>query len=91
LLKELQNKADRSARFKTVIALILNGNTYCFEGICEGEIALKPCGNHGFGYDPLFIPNGYDMTFAEMDLEEKNKISHRGRAFSKLLNFLKEL
>ncbi|WP_228851180.1 non-canonical purine NTP diphosphatase [Aegicerativicinus sediminis] len=88
LLNQLSENALRSARFKTVIALIINGNTYFYEGVCEGHIAETPRGTNGFGYDPIFIPLGYNITFAEMDLDEKNKISHRGKAIQKLVRFL---
>ena len=88
LLKELSSKKIRTARFKTVIALIIDGETNYFEGVCEGTIAESPRGNNGFGYDPIFIPQGYNLTFAEMSLREKNKISHRGKAIQKLVEFL---
>ncbi len=87
-LKEINN---RNARFKTVITLVIDGREKTFEGIVEGEIAKEKRGKAGFGYDPVFIPNGYNITFAEMNLEEKNKISHRGKAVEKLVNFLKLL
>lgn len=90
LLQELKDQSNRKARFKTVIALILNGKEYSFEGICRGEILKKRLGEKGFGYDPVFMPEGYSKTFAEMELEEKSKISHRGRATQKLVEFLKE-
>ena len=90
LLHELKDESNRKARFKTVIALILNGKEYSFEGICEGEILKKRLGEKGFGYDPVFMPEGYSKTFAEMELEEKSKISHRGRATQKLVGFLKK-
>lgn len=89
LLSNLKGKDNRKARFRTVIALILNGNEYLFEGICEGEILLEKTGNEGFGYDPIFKPKGYDKSFAQMDLVDKNKISHRGIAVKKLIEFLK--
>lgn len=88
LLQELQQKENRKARFKTVIALNLNGVEKTFTGICEGRIALQPSGNKGFGYDPIFIPEGFSMSFAEMDLSEKSEISHRGKAFRKLISYL---
>lgn len=84
LMTELHDKPDRKARFKTVIALISKGQTYTFEGICEGRIAASESGSSGFGYDPVFIPDGYSITFAEMDKETKNAISHRGKAIMKL-------
>ncbi|MDR2938250.1 MAG: non-canonical purine NTP diphosphatase, partial [Prevotellaceae bacterium] len=80
LLHELRNVENRSARFRTVIALILDGKEYIFEGEVQGEILFEKSGSAGFGYDPIFRPKGYDITFAEMDLDEKNKISHRGKA-----------
>ena len=89
LLKNLSHLSNRSARFRTVIALILNGATYLFEGVCEGKIAPAETGSKGFGYDPLFIPTGFSTTFAEMDPISKNEISHRGKAFRKMEAFLK--
>lgn len=89
LLAELESKANRNARFKTVIALILNGKEYLFEGIINGRIATEKKGEKGFGYDPIFIPNGYEKTFAEMTSAEKNNISHRAIAVQKLADFLK--
>ncbi|MBO5813580.1 MAG: non-canonical purine NTP diphosphatase [Alistipes sp.] len=89
LLKNLEGVANRKARFRTVISLILDGEEHLFEGIVEGYIAESEAGCGGFGYDPLFIPEGYDCTFAEMSAEEKNAISHRGRAVQKLVEFLK--
>ena len=91
LLKNLEGKADRRARFRTVIALILDGCEYRFEGIVEGRIAGQPSGAEGFGYDPLFIPEGFSKTFAEMTAAEKNEISHRGRAVRRLADFLTNL
>jgi XTP/dITP diphosphohydrolase len=79
---------NRNARFRTVIALILNGKEYLFEGIVNGRIIMEKRGNAGFGYDPVFIPEGMTKTFAEMSLDEKNRISHRARAFEKLKGFL---
>jgi len=87
LLDELNNVSDRKAQFQTVIALNLNGKQYFFEGICKGEILNKKSGASGFGYDPIFKPKGFDVSFAEMTLEEKGKISHRGKAVSRLVNF----
>lgn len=89
LLQELKEQPNRRARFKTVIALILNGQEYSFEGICQGQILKKRVGEKGFGYDPVFQPEGYSKTFAEMDLAEKSSISHRGRATQELVEFLK--
>lgn len=88
LLLELEGKSDREARFRTVISLILEGVECQFEGIVEGEITLKSSGGMGFGYDPVFRPKGYDQTFAEMDLEFKNRISHRAKAVQLLIEFL---
>ncbi len=79
---------NRNARFRTVIALILNGKEYLFEGIVNGRIIKRKRGKAGFGYDPIFVPEGMKKTFAEMTLDEKNKISHRARAFDKLKEFL---
>jgi XTP/dITP diphosphohydrolase len=90
LLKNLSGKLDRSARFRTVISLILNGQEYLFEGIVNGRIIEDRRGCDGFGYDPIFVPDGCDRTFAEMSMEEKNQISHRGRAVAKLVEFLKQ-
>lgn len=90
LLSELKDKNDRSARFKTVISLNINVETHLFEGIVEGEITNKKLGDKGFGYDPIFLPKGYDKTFAELPLKTKNQISHRGKAIQKLLLFLRE-
>ncbi len=88
LLQNLTNKSDRSARFKTSIALNLNGETHFFEGIVEGDIIQQKKGDQGFGYDPIFKPKGFDQTFAELPLEIKNNISHRGKAFTKLIAYL---
>jgi len=90
LLKELEIFENRNARFRTVICLITESGKYFFEGIVEGSIEIEPKGSGGFGYDPIFTPLGYQKTFAEMTLEEKAKISHRGLAFEKLIGFLKE-
>lgn len=88
LLKNLAGCQNRKARFRTVIALILDGKEHLFEGRVEGTIATEPHGEGGFGYDPLFIPKGSQLTFAEMSPEAKNGISHRGRAVAKLVAFL---
>ncbi len=88
LLRELEGKDDRSARFRTVISLIRNGVEQRVEGIVEGTIATSLSGSEGFGYDPLFIPEGHNITFAEMSAEEKNAISHRGRAVAALVKIL---
>ena len=90
LLRELDGKTDRSARFRTVIALIQNGKEYLFEGVIEGEIIREERGTAGFGYDALFIPKGYTKTFAEMEMGEKNTISHRAEAVNRLKQFLDE-
>ena len=82
---------DRSARFRTVIALILDGQEYLFEGVCPGHIIDFPRGSGGFGYDPVFIPDGSDQTFAEMSLEGKNVFSHRRKAMDQLIQFLKKI
>jgi len=88
LLREMNGADDRSARFRTVIALILDGTEYLFEGTVDGEITRERRGNGGFGYDPVFLASGYDRTFAEIPLSEKNKISHRAKAMRQLLDFL---
>lgn len=88
VLDQLKGKANRKARFRTVIALIVDGKEYEFEGICEGEITEDKRGEEGFGYDPIFQPKGYEQTFAQMEMNEKNKISHRGIAVKKLIDFL---
>jgi len=88
LLDNLEGKPDRFAQFKTVIALQLNDQLYTFIGICKGSIISEKRGEKGFGYDPIFIPKGYTETFAEMDLEIKNKIGHRGKAVRQLIHFL---
>jgi len=90
LLDNLSDKTNRKAQFKTVICLNLNGNQHLFEGIIKGEIIHEKRGSAGFGYDPIFIPNGYSNTFAEMSMSEKSKISHRGLAVEKLVAFLKQ-
>lgn len=90
VLDKLATKQDRKARFRTVITLILDGNTHEFEGILSGEILQVPVGEKGFGYDPIFRPEGSDKTLAQMGMEEKNSISHRGKAFKKLSKFLAE-
>ncbi len=88
LLRNLEGVADRRARFRTVVALLLNGKEYRFEGVVEGRIIDHAIGREGFGYDPLFIPDGFSKTFAEMTADEKNAVSHRGRAIRKLAAFL---
>lgn len=89
LLKNLEGKENRAARFKAVISLVLNGKEHLFEGTVEGTIRHERSGSDGFGYDPIFQPDGYAITFAEMSMDDKNAISHRGRAVEKLVNFLK--
>ncbi len=88
VLRLLEGRSDRSARFRTVIALILDGEEHLFEGIAEGTILSEKTGEQGFGYDPIFQPLGYDRSFAQMTPEEKNAISHRGKAVRKLIEFL---
>jgi XTP/dITP diphosphohydrolase len=88
LLYELEYKHNRSAQFKTVVALIIEDQLEIFTGICEGAITKSKKGTKGFGYDPIFQPHGHDQTFAEMDLELKNKIGHRGKAIVQLINHL---
>jgi XTP/dITP diphosphohydrolase len=89
LLKAMDGQTNRKARFRTVICFIENGEKHYFEGIVNGTIIEKGSGNMGFGYDPIFVPDGYDISFAEMPLDEKNKISHRGLATQKLVEYLK--
>ncbi|PCH53648.1 MAG: non-canonical purine NTP pyrophosphatase [Flavobacteriaceae bacterium] len=88
LLKELGNNSNRKAQFRTAIALNINGKQYIFEGICKGAIPKEKQGEKGFGYDAIFIPEGYNKSFAEMTLNEKSSISHRGKAIEKLVTFL---
>lgn len=88
LLKELNGETNRKAQFRTVIALIFNGGKYFFEGSISGIILTERKGVNGFGYDPVFMADGYDKSFAEIDLEEKNKVSHRAVAVNKLVAFL---
>ncbi|MDI1305483.1 MAG: non-canonical purine NTP diphosphatase [bacterium] len=89
LLESLSDKDNRKAQFKTVIALNLNGKQHLFTGIARGEITLEKAGNQGFGYDPIFKPEEYQETFAQLSLDIKNKISHRGKATLQLIDFLK--
>ena len=86
-----EGKISRAARFRTVVALIINGETKIFEGVMEGEIARKRSGSEGFGYDPVFIPQGYSCTIAEISLDDKNAISHRGKAMRALAQYLNTL
>lgn len=88
LLRNLAGKTDRRARFRTVIALLIGGEEHLFEGVVEGRIIERESGHEGFGYDPLFVPDGCDKTFAEMTVGEKNALSHRGRAVRKLAAYL---
>ena len=88
LLHNLKDKDNRNAQFKTIISLVLNGEQHLFEGICYGKIIGEPIGTDGFGYDPIFIPNGSTKTFAQMAMEEKNIYSHRRKATDKLIAFL---
>jgi XTP/dITP diphosphohydrolase len=88
VLQELVGKEDRSARFVTVISLIVPSGTYLFEGEVHGKIAKEPSGKKGFGYDPIFIPDGYTVPFAELPAEQKNRISHRAMALNKMADFL---
>lgn len=90
LLHEMEGKENRKARFRTVIALLLDGKEYTFEGIIKGNIIEEKRGDSGFGYDPIFVPEGYDLTFAELGNDIKNKISHRAEAVKKLSAFLKK-
>ncbi len=90
VLRKLKNKSNRNSRFKTIISLIIDGKSVNFEGIVEGKITEEKRGSNGFGYDPIFQPNGYASTFGEMSLKEKNKISHRSIAINKMVQYLKE-
>jgi XTP/dITP diphosphohydrolase len=91
LLHNLKNSKDRDAYFKTVITVIVNGKQHQFTGICQGTIIDETIGESGFGYDPIFVPNGSQFTFAQMSLEEKNKFSHRKKAMEQLIAFLSAL
>ena len=91
LLKNLKEKTNRNAQFKTVIALHLNGELKTFTGICKGEITMEESGEKGFGYDPIFMPNGHKQTFSEMELTLKNSIGHRGKAVNKLVSVLNDM
>ena len=91
LLRNMKRVKDRTAQFRTVVVLLMGSATYEFEGVCRGAITTEEHSNReGFGYDPIFQPAGYEQTFAEMSLEEKNQISHRGKAIRALVDFLKE-
>lgn len=91
LLKNLAEKKDRTAQFRTVITLILDGKILQFEGVIKGNIITKKIGSQGFGYDPIFMPEGYKCTFAEMTLDEKNNLSHRTRALQKMVKFFENM
>ena len=91
LLAEMKDQKNRTARFRTVISLILNGEEYFFEGDVKGKILYQKIGIEGFGYDPIFKPIGFDQSFAQMTMAQKNEISHRGMAVKKLLHFLTHL
>jgi XTP/dITP diphosphohydrolase len=90
LLLHMKDKENREARFVSIIHLIYEGKSYGFEGVLQGNISFEPMGSEGFGYDPIFIPLGFDRTLAQMSLQEKNSLSHRAIAFQKMLEFLKE-
>ena len=91
ILDDLKEKENRKAQFRTAIALILNGKEQLFEGKVEGHISEAKQGEEGFGYDPIFLPENNSLSFAQMSLEEKGVISHRGRAVRKLVDFLKKI
>ena len=91
LLSELKDKTNKNAHFKTVMALIIDGKEYLFDGKIEGKIISEKLGSNGFGYDPIFVPDGYNETFAQLDSETKNKISHRSRALQKMLEFISSI
>lgn len=90
VLRKMEGQPNRKARFRTVISLIKGGEVFLFEGVVNGLIREIPVGDKGFGYDPIFEPLGYEQTFAEMSMEQKNQISHRALAMNKLITFLKE-
>lgn len=90
LLLELGNNHNRKAQFRTAVALNINGKQYIFEGICKGAILKEKQGEKGFGYDPIFMPESFNKSFAEMDMNEKGSVSHRGKAIEKLVTFLNE-
>lgn len=90
LLNNLENTQNRKAQFKTAIALNIQGKQFIFEGVCKGTILTEKRGDSGFGYDPIFMPDGFNRSFAEMNLTEKSSISHRGKAVEKLVTFLNE-
>jgi XTP/dITP diphosphohydrolase len=90
VLQKMEGQTNRKARFRTIISLMRGGENFLFEGIVNGTIRETPTGAQGFGYDPIFVPEGYDYSFAEMSMEQKNQISHRALAMKKLISFLKE-
>ena len=90
LLKELDGEENRKAQFRTVVAVVDGEDEFTFEGICRGEITLTEKGDRGFGYDPVFLPEGFDQTFAELDAATKNEISHRGKAVQNFVEFIKK-
>jgi XTP/dITP diphosphohydrolase len=90
VLRELEDSKNRKAQFKTVIALIIDGKEHFFDGKVEGEILKHKTGSDGFGYDPIFKPNGFNQSFAQMSIQLKNEISHRGLAVKQLIKFLKD-
>ena len=91
VLENMKNESNRKARFRCVISLIIDGKEKQFEGIVDGQILTENHGEAGFGYDPIFMPDGYSLSFAEMSADDKNKISHRGRAVMKLVEYLKDI
>lgn len=91
VLEKMKNETNRNARFRCVISLILDGKERQFEGIVEGKILTEKHGDAGFGYDPIFMPDGFKQSFAEMSADDKNRISHRGRAVMKLVDYLKNI
>ncbi len=91
VLQKMANQSNRKAQFRTIISLLIGGQEFQFEGICEGQILLEKRGTGGFGYDPIFVPDGDTRSFGEMSLQEKESYSHRGKATQKLVAFLKEL
>ncbi|WP_316842947.1 RdgB/HAM1 family non-canonical purine NTP pyrophosphatase [Pedobacter gandavensis] len=90
VLQKMEGQQNRKARFRTVVSLFKNHKNYLFEGVINGQIGERPIGNQGFGYDPIFVPDGYGESFAQMSMEQKNEISHRAIAMRKLIAFLKE-
>ena len=90
VLKEMEGSDDRGAQFRTSIALVMDGALHMFEGTVRGKIAIRPTGKGGFGYDPIFVPNGFDESFGELTIEDKSKISHRALAMKKLVHFIKK-